>query len=514
MFKVFGRERPEKRPWPPGAEPLLLRIRGAEEAPDGLDLPMPPPEGSEVGWAAGALDALMGNSDESERQVSARALAAALGAHCRWPSAARYRHLYELMNQNDAMYVVDGLLAQMGNVGVTHAQVAKVARQIATEAPDLGPVKLAIALLGVAGDSRDLELLHELGRFEELTLYVVVALCNLLGEPDLELWRLAKATRGWGRIQAVFRLKETREPDIKAWLLREGHRNAVMTEEIAYVCATAGGLRDALAEAAPDASLLDGAGELIRALLTGGPAEDINDYAEGPATLSLYIRRLNEDPEMSLSRLNTVNHIRTYLNDEAPAWPAQIIFDLKTGAATYRGRPGWRDIILEALGSNDRMTFFGATEAATAFEIDVWPHHFARQRDGRTDDWYWLMQTDDAERVEAVIGLAHAQLDLEKVGSGPGLSLGLGPDYADDRAMDFIVQDLRRFPGVGWSLVEVAVRGRSVRLRNMAIRALDAWGKPNWPAEAPRLVREAMNREPRADLRESFDDILAGRPIA
>jgi hypothetical protein len=80
--------------------------------------------------------------------------------------------------------------------------------------------------------------------------------------------------------------------------------------------------------------------------------------------------------------------------------------------------------------------------------------------------------------------------------------------------MDFIVQDLRRFPGVGWSLVEVALRGRSIRLRNMAVRALDAWGKPNWPPEAPRLVREAMAREPREELRETFEAILAGRPIA
>lgn len=513
MLKVFSRERSEKPPWPPGAEPLLKRIRDAEETPYGLDLPIPPPEGWEIGWAAGALDALLGNPDDSERQVSARTLASAIGSHCRRPSAASFRHLYQLMSRDDAVGVVDGLLAQLGSVGVTHAQVAKVARQIATEAPDLGPVKLAMALLGAAGDSRDLELLHELGRFEELTLYAAVALCNLLETPDRELWRLAQATRGWGRIQTVYRLKDTHDPDIKAWLLREGHHNAVMAEEIAYVCATAGGLRDALAETAPDSALLDGAGDLIRALLTGGPAEDINDYADGPEALSFYVQRLNEDPVSTITRFNAVNHIRKFLDEEAPVWPPQIVFDLRTGTAAYRGRPAWRELVLKALGSDDRTTFFDAAEAAGSFDIDVWPYHFERQRDGRTDEWYWLMQTDDAERVRTVVELAQAQLNLEEVGSGPELSLGLGIEYADDQAVDFIVQDLRRFPGVGWSLIEVALRGRSIRLRSMAVRALDAWGKPNWPPEAPRLIREAMAREPREELRESFEAILAGRPI-
>jgi len=514
VFKLFGRG-DEQRPWPSDLPSLLQRIREAPETPDGLDLEVSPPEGTEIRWAAGAFDALLGKPDASERQVSARALASALGAQCRRPSAGRYRHLYELMGRDDAITVVDGLLGQLGRAGVEVPQVARVARQIATEAPNLGPVKLAISLLGMAGDSRDMALLHDLGRFEELTLYAVVAMCNLLHDPDRDVWRLAQATRGWGRIQAVYRLKDTEDPEIKAWLLREGHYNSVMAEEIAYVCATAGGLREALESPKVDDALLDAAGDLIVSLLNGGPAEDIHDYADGPAVLVLYVSRLNESGEASLARLNAVNRIRAFADDVAqrPDWSSQVLFDLRTGTAAYLARPAWREMIDAALNSADRATFFGAVDAAPAFGIDAWPHHFARQQNHRAGDWYWLMQTDDRERIEAVVALAEAQLDLAKVGSGPSLSLGLGPDYEDDSALDFVVQDLRRFAGVGWSLVKVALRGRSVRLRNMAIKALDAWTLANWPEDAQFAVREAKAREPDPDVARRFDAILVGRPI-
>ncbi|WP_310539298.1 hypothetical protein [Phenylobacterium sp.] len=515
LFDLIGRWRSGKLPWPSNAIPLLTRIRMAQQTPFGLELDLPVPEGSAVRWAAGASDALFGRADTSERQISARGLTSALSAHCRRPSADRFRHLYALMDRSDAFTVVDGMMDKLEGAGIGQPQVAKVARRIANEAPDVGPVKLAVALLGAAGDSRDLETLHDLGRFEELTLYVAVAFCNLLTEPDEELWRLAKATHGWGRIQTIHCLAETTDPAIKAWLLREGHHNAVMAEEIAYVCATTGGLRDALAEAELDAELLDAAGELIVALLQGGPAQDIHDYADGPEVLNKFLRHLNADPTLTVNRFNVAARIRSFVAEplDRSVWSPQVLFDLRTGVAAYLSRTDWRDAVLQTLQSDDRITFFQAAEAGATLGVDVWPYHFARQRDHRTGDWYWLMQTDDPMQAREVVALAEAQLDLKKVASGPGLTLGLGFEFEDDGAMDFVVQDLHRFPGVGWTLIEVALSARGVRLRNMATKALHGWGRENWPAEAPRVVREALAREPDETVRSALTDLLSDRPV-
>ena len=76
----------------------------------------------------------------------------------------------------------------------------------------------------------------------------------------------------------VRRLKDTTDPEIQAWMLREGFRNNIMDEYLACICARAGKLHLALNDQFVDAMLLDAAAEMIRALITGGPAEDIDDY--------------------------------------------------------------------------------------------------------------------------------------------------------------------------------------------------------------------------------------------
>ena len=140
------------------------------------------------------------------------------------------------------------------------------ARSLATTAPDRGPVKLAIALLGVIRNRGDVEIVADLGRHEEFTLYSAVALTNALPHPDDELFELAQSVFGWGRIQTVERLAETANPKIKQWLLREGFRNSVGNERLALVCAEAGALHDALAPSSVDREVLDAATDLIVAL--------------------------------------------------------------------------------------------------------------------------------------------------------------------------------------------------------------------------------------------------------
>ena len=47
--------------------------------------------------------------------------------------------------------------------------------------------------------------------------------------------------------ELVERLADTQAHDIKRWLVREGYRNTIMYEYLAYTCATAGALAEELA---------------------------------------------------------------------------------------------------------------------------------------------------------------------------------------------------------------------------------------------------------------------------
>jgi len=196
----------------------------------------------------------------------------------------------------------------------------------------------------------------------------------------------------------------------------------------------------------------------------------------------------------------------------ATGWTAQALLDVRTHAAALLQKPGARDAVVAGLARNDP---WGAPMIAAAiapqFGIDPWPRYLERQQQRIGENWWYLMQTDDPVRVGQVLDIARSQLDLAKVGSGPTDSLGLGQEFRDDSALDFVVQDLKRFPGQGWDLIEIGLRARTVRLRNMAINALRDWGRGAWPEGAEDAVRDAFTREPEADVRERFRMLLAGR---
>lgn len=69
---------------------------------------------------------------------------------------------------------------------------------------------------------------------------------------------------------------------------------------------------------------------------------------------------------------------------------------------------------------------------------------FARQlADAADNNWYQLMQTAQPEHIARVISLAEQQLDLEAIASGPGMAMGLGLEYQQHQALDFVLQDLK-----------------------------------------------------------------------
>ncbi|WP_345472712.1 hypothetical protein [Actinoallomurus oryzae] len=127
-----------------------------------------------------------------------------------------------------------------------------------------------------------------LGALEELTLYAVVALMKTQPDRQRAVYELARWVKGWGRIHAVERLEGSDDPEIKAWLLREGFRNDVMNEYLAHLAATTGDLYTALLGPDVDKALFEGAGGILAALALGGPAKDMTDYDDGVPTMHRY----------------------------------------------------------------------------------------------------------------------------------------------------------------------------------------------------------------------------------
>ena len=124
-----------------------------------------------------------------------------------------------------------------------------------------------------------------------------------------------------------------------------------------------------------------------------------------------------------------------------------------------------------------------------------------------------MRQTDEA-RIGSVLAFAQSALPLNKIESGPTDSLGLGPEFQAHQALDWVLQDLRRFPSRGWRLIQAGLRSPVVRNRNMAIMALAAWPRDSWDSSMRSFIEQARDTEPLKDVRRLMENLLKGDPIS
>jgi hypothetical protein len=513
------------RPWPPTRRGIYHFVLTAPSSvlqsgalPDDEEFN----KGKQLRWVAGAADGVSRHHGGLENAAAATAILAAVKSVIADPTEAAVGDLYPLLVNNATIGFVKNFIALLDEDRVGSApELAELARWLATEAPDRGPVKFALALLGRCGDSRDEDIFATLGRHEEFTLFAAAAVEGTLPNPEGALWKLAQLVHGWGRIHIVERLRATTDAVIKRWMLRQGYKNRVMNEYLAYRCATTGGLMAELKAAEPDDELLAGAGDIIIALLRGGPAPDMSAYPDGANAVALYLRHLARRPCKSLDDFLTVHAIKSDVARQAadtgssPAypWPDVARREIETAASAILGRHEWRNLAEAGLAADDLLTFRNAASVLEALGIDAWEARFERQRSRDSDEWYWLMKTDDRARIQRVIDLAEEQVELKAIASGPADEIGLGPRFRQHSVLDWLLQELGRFPGVGWSIVAAALRSPVTRNRNWALAVLSAWGPSSWPDEAPSMIEHAIAEEPNIQVLQRARNLLDGRPL-
>lgn len=481
-----------------------------------------------MGWVAGGLDgAFQHHAEGGNDRARAEALYKVLSEALSKGTEKNLKTLYELLRQDQLIDFIDPLIEVIIEEGRTDRtlpadRLHRLARWLALEAPDRGPVKFGIAMLGLVEleDTDDRPLFQTLGRHEEFTLYAVVSILGRYEDAERELFDLAKHVNGWGRIQIVERFSETQDPEIKAWLLREGFRNSVMYEYLAHTAATAGGLLQELKASDPDEDLLKGAGEILKALTSGGPAEDMDDYSEGAEATKLYLQHLDS----RATELNdflvakalyefAANTEADWDSRKANGWTAEHREAVLRLSGGIIARSEWREKAMSGLAGEDETAFWQARQVAEALGIDTWEHSFRRQVSGAGDEWFFLMQTEDLRRIDRVLQLAEDTIPLQEIATGPAEELGLGEDFTHHSAVDFIVQDLGRFPGKGWKLIEAALKSPVIRNRNMAMKALSDWGRERWPADARRVVEEAYRIVPDEEVKADLGRLKEGSPL-
>lgn len=537
MSRLFGGKDDENTPEPPSmpwdrGPSILEHVRshvaadgpGLSEGGDTLPDEERIAEGSKIRWAAGAMDGVathhMGAGGDDE---AARKTVGLVVAYCRQPTAANQAAVYRHVVAEHVVSIIDPVVEALVNEpDIGHDRLYELARSFVTEAPDREPVKFGIALLGLFRQPDDLELFQTLGRHDEFTLFCAVALANASEDPDEALWALARNVTGWGRIHAVERLAQTSNPEIKRWLLREGFRNSVMDEYLAGTCARAGGLLAALSEDRVDRDLLTAAGEILQALISGGPAEGIDDYEDARPVVEAYLGHMATSAETVEDFLH-LQAIRGFLDEDDSrwtsrydaGWTAELRDRLRSACEAILDRPEWEDRVRAKLDSGDEGEFAQADQAARALGIDTWDLHWRRLQEepGSPGRWYHVMGLCDEARIGEVIRFAEANLDLAGIATGAGDELGLGPGFEPHSCLGFVLQELRRFPGQGAALIEAGLKSPVVRNRNMAVAALAAWPRGERRGGLLESLERAAESEPNEGVRDRMSKALNGETL-
>lgn len=489
--------------------------------PEEVGLPDDAKVMTDLSWVPGAMDGVFGHHGAVAGPERAIEVAGLLTTACRRPSVRNLRALYSGVTSDDVMSYVDALIETLSREPPDRQALHAIGRWLATTAADRGPVKLGIALLGVIGlgtNAADVAVVRTLGAHEEFTLYCAVAVSNGLADPESELWALAASVDGWGRIQCVERLRETTDPDIRAWLLREGFRNSIMYEYLAYIAATSGDLLAALQGEVVDRGLLTAAGEILDALITGGPAEDIDDYEYGADAVEAFLALLLVRAE-NLRDFQAVATIRAFLASETGwderaerGWTATRREAFEDACDEILNREQWTEHITAGLASADPDEFHLANQAARVLDIDTFSVHIEKiKADPFDSGWYDAWEQADTGRAEQLADLARTLLPLDEIATGLGDELGLGEPWNAHFALDWTLQALGDHPGVGADLLLTALRSPVTRNRNLALRALEQWPRAIWPAGALDAVTDLARTDPNDETRQRADDVAAGR---
>jgi hypothetical protein len=520
------------RPW--GERPSILR--SLEAAPLLDPTRGGPPELPDehvvrdggICWAAGARDGVslfhMGRGDSEE---TGQAVWSAIVAVVEAASDATVKRLYEAAMKGPTASAADAIVARVEEANsLDRGRALRLARWLTREAADREAVKLGVVLLGTLGNAGDRPALERLARHEEFTLFAVVALLNRNLATWRDLWEIAKDVHGWGRVHAVLRLAKCEDPRVRRWLLREGFRNAVMDEYLALVCAEAGDLAGELAEDQMDAELLDGAASLLSAIAgttLGGPSNGFEAYPGGVAAVRGFLSHAARRAG-SLEQLLGASRLLQFVESSdidwsqlaEHGWSDAVRSELAASARRVLELPEWRGRVLEEIKSTDRNRFGQASAAADHLGMDVWEAQFARLRGARDEVdacWWHVCRTQDPARMDRILAFAEETLPLDRIASGPSQDLGVGKELRPHRALDWVLQDLRRFPGRGWALLRSGLRSPVTRNRNMALTALSKWNRATWPTEARQLLEEAMHEEPEPKTRENMARVLRDQPL-
>jgi len=471
----------------------------------------------------GVLDSIFGANDSERSRSDVKELTKLLKRIAiSGDELIKIEFYQRALSLDSVIGIIDDLL---DSVTVDRIQVKPYlfdfSKDLAFKTGQRNTVKLGLALLGICQQKDVLDDIKLFGLHDEFTIFSVVAISNISDDAVTDLWDLAKKVDGWGKIRTVEHLaKMELTSPIKDWLLTDGYKNYVMYEYLAYTCAVAGELHYELEKETISEQLFISAAEIIDALLSEGPAEDISVYDHASIAIVNFVRHAENHSNMVLTFI-VLNHIKEYLAELGGSdakitengWSEDVVSNCLIDIAAIINNKDWQQVILSALQSDDDVTYWKGKQAAKIIGLDIWEIVWEKlkQNPSKYSLWRDIVMETKADYVDEIVNMMIETFPLKEISTGPKDSFGFGADYEKHAALESMITFLGGYPGKGVAIILAGLNSPVTRNRNITLKTLYKWGENNWPDEVRLVLLELKKIEPDKDTKVHVALLLAGK---
>ena len=381
--------------------------------------------------------------------------------------------------------------------------VYKYAVYAVTRSFDIECVKYGMSILELFNTDTNEELknvVRTLGLSEEFAQFAMFIMLTWQ-DGNNELFRMAQKVHGWGRIEAIEKLKPETE-EIKRWLLLDGVHNNIIPAYSAYECWSKSGAEEVL-KAGPTREEFAGIRDIIEGLLDEGPCEGISllDNAE-----DMLVRFLEQAKELSdsIQDYYVIRSIKITYEDDENADPRIIAL-----CNELLDSDNCKALVAEAVKRGEYVDL--AKEIGLDYREDVF---CAMKSDLKKRSHLCIYLMDDPVYKDRTLELFRKELSLADMKTSPGTTLGFGDKYWKQSAVEFVLQELKRYPLEGVDFVETGLQSEPIRCRNLALNALENWVKEKSTRlsellpEMQELLLTLREIEPDEKVKKRMDELI------
>ena len=390
-----------------------------------------------------------------------------------YPTTKTRKATYEKIIFDNIASYGDEFIDQFQQAQLDETLVQQEALWLLNHAAHREVVKLSVTVLGFTNCEKHKELLYTIGLHEEFTPYVIFALKNGTIRANDQIWRLAQSVHGWGKISAVEQL-DAMSPEIKHWLLTKGCENNIGNGYLAYTCAVKGELDVALYEETISKELYDGARLIIQSLLNEDAPQGIDDYQYASVVLARFVHHARTHCN-TLEDVYPLIKISEFINADKEVWDERFADQwkhheqksLQQAIQPFINDSKWPKLAMNALQQDYD---FKSLEIARFYQLDVTSNLFEMLAKQPTNSELYIavMDTSSRQHISDLCTFAENNLSLSNLSN------------EEQDCLQYIVQDLHEYEGVGLPLIQAALESDNGILQYHALTVLKEWSPSIW----------------------------------